>query len=59
MTIKMINQFGNKFECGQDEVATYVEANATFENKEEQAKYESTLPVEVKSEPKTKIEEKK
>jgi hypothetical protein len=58
---KMINQFGNKFECQESEVPRYLEVLATFENEAEKAKYEKTLPTEAKFETKEekKTEEKK
>jgi hypothetical protein len=51
---KMINQFGNKFECQLSEVPRYLEVLATFENEAEKAKYEKTLPTEAKFETKEK-----
>jgi len=52
MIIKMINQFGNKFECGHEEVPRYLDVFAVFETEEDQKNYESTLPKEAEFEKK-------
>jgi len=46
---KMINQFGNKFECSLKEVKRYLEAFAIFENDKEEAKYQKALKGEVET----------
>lgn len=58
---KMINQFGNKFECEFDEVQRYLDFYAIFEDEKEQAKYEKAKNgdfIEVEATP-VKVEPKK
>jgi hypothetical protein len=59
---KLINRFGNHFECIESEVQRYLDFDAVFENEEEKARYElakngPVVDVEsapAKPEPKTK-----